>query len=131
MSGLGESSLTPCVSDILDWIHAITNQIPDRGQHLTRYYGWYASWTRSRIKARTSPTTTPTDTPAEDEGEPAFTTARRASWARLLRKLFEVDPLLCPRCGDALAIVAVITEPPRPARERSQRGEPRLPCRIR
>ena len=23
--------------DVLDWIHAITNQIPDRGQHLTRY----------------------------------------------------------------------------------------------
>jgi hypothetical protein len=24
--------------DVLDWIHAVCQQIPDRGQHLTRYY---------------------------------------------------------------------------------------------
>ena len=35
----------------------------------------------------------------------------RASWARLLRRIFEIDPLLCPACGSAMKIVAVITEP--------------------
>jgi len=34
----------------------------------------------------------------------------RASWARLLRKVFEVE-LTCPRCGADLAIVSFITEP--------------------
>jgi hypothetical protein len=34
----------------------------------------------------------------------------RASWARLLRKVFEVE-LTCPRCGAGLAIVSFITEP--------------------
>lgn len=34
-----------------------------------------------------------------------------ASWARLLQKILEVDPLLCPRCGGALHVIGVITEP--------------------
>ena len=39
----------------------------------------------------------------------AFARARRKSWARLLRRILEVDPLLCPACGDEMRIVAVIT----------------------
>ena len=35
---------------------------------------------------------------------------RRASWARLLRRVLEVDPLLCP-CGGRLRIVSFITQP--------------------
>jgi len=35
----------------------------------------------------------------------------RASWARLLRRIFEVDPLLCAACGSEMKIVSVITEP--------------------
>ena len=35
----------------------------------------------------------------------------RASWARLLRRIFEVDPLLCPACGSEMKIVSVIMEP--------------------
>jgi hypothetical protein len=34
----------------------------------------------------------------------------RASWARLVRRIYEVDPLLCPRCSGPLSMVAVITE---------------------
>ena len=29
----------------------------------------------------------------------------------MLRRIFEVDPLLCPACGSAMKIVSVITEP--------------------
>ena len=36
---------------------------------------------------------------------------RRQAWARMIRKVFEVDPLLCPRCGVEMEIVAWITEP--------------------
>ena len=31
--------------------------------------------------------------------------------AELLRRIFEVDPLACPRCGQQMRIVAFITEP--------------------
>jgi len=46
---------------------------------------------------------------AEDESE--FASARRKSWARLLRKVLEVDPLLCPQCQVEMKIVSVITDP--------------------
>ena len=39
------------------------------------------------------------------------TIGRRQSWARLLRRILEVDPLLCPRCQVEMKIVSVITDP--------------------
>jgi hypothetical protein len=36
----------------------------------------------------------------------------RHRWAALLRRIFEVDPLRCPRCGTAMRIVAFLTAPP-------------------
>lgn len=35
---------------------------------------------------------------------------RRRSWASLLRRIYEVDPLRCP-CGGEMKIVSVITDP--------------------
>jgi hypothetical protein len=35
----------------------------------------------------------------------------RHCWAELLRRIFEVDPLACPRCGHEMRIVAFITQP--------------------
>ena len=35
----------------------------------------------------------------------------RRRWAELLRHIFEVEPLECPRCGQTMRIVAFITEP--------------------
>ena len=29
----------------------------------------------------------------------------------MIRRIYEVDPLVCPRCGDELKIVSVITDP--------------------
>ena len=49
-----------------------------------------------------------------DEGyEETSVTARlsRASWARLIAKVYEADPLICRHCGSPMRIVAVITEP--------------------
>jgi len=41
---------------------------------------------------------------------PALAQARRR-WAEMLRRIFEVDPLRCPRCGDAMRVVGFITQP--------------------
>jgi len=37
--------------------------------------------------------------------------AARYRWAELLRRIFEVAPLACPRCAAPMRIVAVITDP--------------------
>ena len=39
-----------------------------------------------------------------------MTTPRSRSWARLMRRIFEVDPLLCPQCQVEMQIVSVIQE---------------------
>ena len=36
----------------------------------------------------------------------------RGAWARLIKKLYEVDPLLDPRCAQPMRVLAVITDPP-------------------
>jgi hypothetical protein len=40
-TGLADKILDP-----LELIHALTTQIPDPGQHMVRYYGWYSNRSR-------------------------------------------------------------------------------------
>jgi hypothetical protein len=35
----------------------------------------------------------------------------RKNWARLIQKVFEVDPLVCTHCQDRLRVVSFIEEP--------------------
>jgi hypothetical protein len=32
------------------------------------------------------------------------------SWARLIKKIYEVDPLTCPKCGSSMRIIAFIED---------------------
>jgi len=90
--------------DPLDLIHALTTQIPDSGQHMVRYYGWYSNRSRG---ARAAVGARPAGPPPHPPPNP---TQSRANWARMLKRIFEVDPLLCPACGSAMKIVSVIRE---------------------
>jgi hypothetical protein len=38
--------------------------------------------------------------------------ARRLTWSDLLRRVWQEDVLVCPRCGGAMRLVAVIQDPP-------------------
>jgi len=31
-------------------------------------------------------------------------------WAEMIRKVYEVDPMVCPKCGGRMKVVAFITE---------------------
>lgn len=35
----------------------------------------------------------------------------RRNWARLIQKIYEVDPLVCPKCQGAMRIVSSIEDP--------------------
>ncbi len=48
--------------------------------------------------------------PAATTEAPAHRKAARYAWALLLARLYEVFPLLCPRCGGEMRIIAFITE---------------------
>ncbi len=34
-----------------------------------------------------------------------------STWARLIAKLYGADPLICPRCGNSMRVLAIITDP--------------------
>ena len=122
--------------DRLDLVHALCQQIPDAGMHMVRYYAAYANRTRGGlVEARKAlaagedpppaplpddDALLPPDLSFDDTPAPAppgsSEARRRQAWARMLRKVFEIDPLLCPCCrteGRAveMEIVAWITKP--------------------
>jgi NAD-dependent dihydropyrimidine dehydrogenase PreA subunit len=33
----------------------------------------------------------------------------KASWARLIAKVYELDPMTCPKCSSEMSVIAVIT----------------------
>jgi len=35
---------------------------------------------------------------------------RKQAWARLLAKIYEVDPFVCPKCGSVMKVIAIIQE---------------------
>jgi hypothetical protein len=67
---------------------------------------WYG---RAQIPV-SKPASAEADTPADDAVE-VGAAARKKAWARLLAKVYEVDPFLCPECGGKMAVIAVIQDP--------------------
>jgi len=93
------------IFDPLDFLAQVTQHIPDKGQHLIRYYGRYSNKTRG-CQAKPDPASAITSSSATN-GPP---TPARLRWAAMLRKVYEVDPLLCPKCGAEMKIVAFIDD---------------------
>ena len=42
---------------------------------------------------------------------PALRQVASATWRELIKRIWEVDPLLCPRCGTEMAKIAVLKDP--------------------
>jgi len=95
--------------DVLEFIHRVTTQIPDARRHLIRYYGAYSHRSRGARRAREE-AQAGADQTKTDADEP-LPTKSRANWARLLRRIYEVDPLLCPRCRGPLEMISVLVDP--------------------
>ena len=90
----------------IQWLTLLLAHIPDKYEHLVRYYGWYSNRARGERKADTSANTATTllldETPADRKS--------KANWARLIQKVYEVDPLKCPKCENTMRIIAIIDD---------------------
>ncbi len=133
----------PEEQDPLETIHRLLLHVPERGQHQVRYYGAYANRLRGRYR-EAEPDVTPEDETdaavvSRDEKvvdpDDALAVAWRMTWARLLARIFEVNPLLCPRCGHEMRVVGFVTKPAvidkilahREAKQLTSPFEPRAP----
>jgi len=89
----------------LDFLAEFTQHIPPKGSHLIRYYGWYSNKSRGMRKKAEA------EAPDEPSSEEAAATGSSQSWAMLIKRVYEVDPLCCPECGGQMQVVSFI-EPP-------------------
>jgi hypothetical protein len=90
--------------DYLELVARVTSHIPDKGQVMVRYYGLYANAHRGKVRKANR---VPVVLGPVEEG-PAPLTSQ--GWAEMIRKVYEVDPLVCPRCGGRMRVVAFLTE---------------------
>jgi len=87
-------------------------QIPDPRRHVVRYYGAYSNRARGqRRKAQAQLQGNGSAEAEEPVPPPAEQAALRRRWANLIRRVYEVDPLVCPRCGAEMRVIGFITEP--------------------
>jgi hypothetical protein len=89
----------------VDWLELLCKHVPNRHEHMVRYYGRYSSRARGSEHERPDPD----ESDAETRGHARQ--AAKAAWAKLIRKVYEVDPLLCPKCGAQMRVIALIEDP--------------------
>jgi hypothetical protein len=89
----------------LDWLARLVTHIPNRYEQMVRYYGYYSNKSRGMRKKAGS-----------DDQVPALvessisSAAFRKNWARLIQKIYQVDPLLCPKCQGKMRIISFIED---------------------
>jgi hypothetical protein len=90
--------------DYLEFIARTTSHIPDKGQVTVRYFGLYANAHRGKIRKEALAAV-----PLlimEEKLRPIPS----KGWAEMIRKVYEVDPMVCPQCGGTMKIIAFIKE---------------------
>jgi hypothetical protein len=91
----------------LDFLAEFTQHIPPKGSHIIRYFGWYSNKSRGmRKKAEEAAETL-------SQGNACVLPPARCSqtWAMLIKRVYEIDPLVCSRCGGEMKIVSFIDPP--------------------
>ncbi len=76
---------------------------PGPGKHRTHFYAYYAN----RLRGQSSPED---GAGPKDETEAPKKRPCTPSWARLIWKVYQADPLVCRKCGGPLKVVAYVTD---------------------
>ena len=80
-----------------EWLALLLRHVPDRYEHLVRYVGWYSNRARGeRAKARKEHNSPNPSASRALEPVSEFAARAKAAWARLIRKVYEADPLEWP-----------------------------------
>jgi len=72
---------------------------------MVRYYGYYSNVSRGKRKKRDQDGLIPNILEPNESPE-----QYRKNWARLIQKIYEVDPLKCPKCSGKMKIISVIED---------------------
>ncbi len=81
------------------------SHVPNKGEQMVRYYGFYSNVSRGKRKKADA------DDLIACILEPELTDkAFRQNWARLIQKIYEVNPLICAKCSGKMKVIAVIED---------------------
>ena len=90
--------------DAVDFIASLCSHIPNKNEQMVRYTGYYSNVCRGKRKKQGS---VEFEYVIEDD---SYNKSCSKSWARLIKKIYEVDPLICPKCGGGMRIIAFIED---------------------
>ena len=90
--------------DSLEFIARVTSHIPDKGQVTVRYFGLYAKAHRGKVKKASLAVFPLPIVEQERRRLPA------KGWAEMIRKVYEVDPLVCHHCGGKMRVISFLTD---------------------
>jgi hypothetical protein len=93
------------VFEPLDFLAEVTQHIPDKGDHQFRYFGFYSNKKRGLRQKRLPKAQQAT---GMNEPDTPYRRKSRMTWAALIKAVYEVNPLKCPKCGGAMRIVSFI-----------------------
>jgi hypothetical protein len=87
----------------LEFLAELSAHIPKTYESLTRYYARYSCRRRGE-RAKLSP-------PLSEEQESDYRQEfRKSSWAACIKRIYEIDPLECPKCLLQMRIIAFIQD---------------------
>ena len=90
--------------DVLEFLATLSCHIPKPYESITRYYGRYSCRRRGeRAKLATADDAETTESDYRRE----FT---QSSWAACVKRIYEIDPLECPKCKAQMRIIAFIQD---------------------
>ena len=100
----GQDARDPETMDYLEFIARVTSHIPDKGQVMVRYYGLYANAHRGKVRKASQYPFVVRMAEEEEKRIPS------KGWAAMIRKVYEVDPMVCPKCGGTMKVVSFLTD---------------------
>jgi len=99
----------------MEFIAAVTQHIPERLAQMVRYVGWYSN--RMRGDRRKNEQMAEETQEKRDENNEIIVIGSFKPkkvpplvWRECIKKIWEVDPLLCPHCGSLMKILSFIYE---------------------
>ena len=99
----------------LEFLAKLQQHIPNTWEQSVRYFGAYSARTRGAKKIRKTQTEQDPNSiqpiiplTSDDQSPDSDKTPTSSTWARCIKKIYEVDPLLCPKCGEQMKIIAFI-----------------------
>ena len=99
--------------DALDWSAQLVTHNPNKGEQMVRYYGFYSNKSRGLRKKLVLDSDrgagTDDQVPALIESELSSKEFRK-NWARLIQKIYHVNPLVCTKRSGSMRIISFIED---------------------